>query len=96
MITIAMINIETKIKDNFSKYATDIGIGVMTLATVVGMMELPDHATNRYILPSQTIRVEPNGPSELNNPLRNEREESAQVYISYGESQRTPSRSGKY
>ena len=86
------INIDNLINRKIS----DIGIAVMTLATVVGMLELPGHTPNRFVLPAQTATVTANNLNEVNNPIRREKEEAVSQYVSYSESQRTPGRSGKY
>lgn len=89
------------LKDTITDYAGNLGLyattSAMTVATVVGMLELPDHnaaGANRFILPSQVVRVEANDDlNELNNPIRRETEESTPQYKSYSQTQRTPSRS---
>lgn len=81
--------------NTLSHLANQVGIAAMTLAAVVGMVELPGHMNSRVILPSQYKFVAETGESELNNPLRREKEDTEQHYISYSEAQRTPSRSGK-
>lgn len=88
-----------KINDRFNRLGTELGMAVMTFATVVGMLELPNHTVNRIALPNQTVTVTSNSLNnlnEINNPIRRDKEEAAPQYISYSESQRTPGRSGKY
>ena len=88
--------IKTKIDTEISRYAKELGLGLMTLATVVGMLELPSHTIGRAVLSSPTTSLNSNNSNQLNNPLRREKEENTIEYVSYSESQRTPSRSGKY
>ncbi len=68
----------------------------MSLATIVGMMRMPNHSVNRYVLPGQVIRVETNNTDDINNPVSREKDDVVPAYVSYSETQRTPSRSGKY
>jgi hypothetical protein len=88
----------TKTSQNLlQRYSSELGVAIMTLATVVGMLELPDHSVNtRYILPGQPIKVTVNDMNDMTNPIRRDKEDTNQEYVSYSESQRTPSRSGKY
>ncbi len=92
-----MSKIETLVKQNIENYSANLGVLLMTAATVVGMLELPDHAAsaNRFILPGQVVRVEASNDLEqlANNPVRRESEETTQRYVSYAQTQRTPSRS---
>jgi hypothetical protein len=87
-----------KIDSQINKYAREAGLVVMTFATMVGMLELPSHTVNRVVLPTQVMSFasNSNNSSELNNPIRREKEETTSEYISYSESQRTPGRFGKY
>ena len=74
------------------------GLLLMSAAVTLGMLELPDRPNSRVILPSQPAFAWANENEELNNgnTLRRESEETAPHYISYSESQRTPSRSGSH
>ncbi|HEY4964002.1 MAG TPA: hypothetical protein VIH90_04870 [Candidatus Saccharimonadales bacterium] len=78
------------------KVALDVGTTLMAMATVVGMLELSTHSINKAILPLQPVYVANHSSSDFNNPMRREKEESGTIYVSYSESQRTPSRAGKY
>lgn len=73
------------------------GLLLMTAAVTIGMVELPEHANNRVIVPNQPsfAFANNNGEANPNNPLRREGEESAPHYISYSTFQRTPGRTGK-
>jgi hypothetical protein len=82
--------------DRLTKVGADIGITLMSLATVIGMVELPNHPNSRIITPGRVAFSMATAEDEgLNNPLRREREESAPHYSSYSVTQRTPSKSGK-
>jgi len=74
-----------------------IGILLMSAATTVGMLEMPDHGRSRLpvIMSSRPVFAFANQNVNENNPLRRERDETAPHYISYSVSQRTPARSGK-
>ncbi|MHB1865082.1 MAG: hypothetical protein ACYCPS_02875 [Candidatus Saccharimonadales bacterium] len=83
-------------KKIIKSYTTSLGLIIMSAATVVGMLELPDHTANRYLLPVQPVRVRLNSQNLNVNPINREREDNTPSYVSYNESQRTPTRSGKY
>lgn len=91
---------KTKIIDTATDKLTDIaqqaGLLLMTAATVIGMVELPDKTGTKLVLPMQPVfsSVTDNN-NEANNPLRREREEAGPHYISYAVTQRTPGRSSK-
>lgn len=71
---------------------------LMTAAVTVGTFDLPEH-DKRVVVPTQyklAFAEEEEGVSNLNNPLRREREETGPHYVSYSETQRTPSRSGRW
>jgi hypothetical protein len=82
------------IKNEFDRQATNVGIALMTLATVVGMTELPSHGV-KAVTTLQPVMVN-SSFNELNNPIRREKEEVGIEYVSYAETQRTPARSGSY
>lgn len=77
-------------------YPNTLGIGLLSVATVIGMLKTSVQSANRYVLPGQTINIQPNELNNVNNPINREREDASPVYISYSETQRTPSCSGKY
>ncbi len=84
-------------KDKLAKtIQKNIGISVMTVAAIVGMLELPDHNVKKVITPIFVSPLSGNIASQLNNPIRRDKEEMATEYVSYSESQRTPGRFGKY
>ncbi|HVX24412.1 MAG TPA: hypothetical protein VG992_03675 [Candidatus Saccharimonadales bacterium] len=82
----------SQVVDQIHQAAEQAGLVLMSAAVTLGMIEMPDHPNARIVLPNQPIlAVEEN--SELNNPLRREKEEVEQHYISYSVAQRTPARS---
>jgi hypothetical protein len=87
---------KTNIIKNIRNTSFEIGTIVMTIAAVVGMLELPAHNPNRVFAPQSVNISSSSNLSELNNPVRREKEEGGQVFVSYAESQRTPGRTGKY
>jgi len=88
-------NVATTVNDRLTQAAGQAGLLLMTAATITGMMELPNHANNRVVLPGQPVFVAATENDELNNPVRREREESAPHFISYAVTQRTSSRAAK-
>lgn len=72
-----------------------IGTALMASAVTVGMLELPGHTNSKVIIPSQPAFVFAEENNTDNNQLRREREETAPHFISYSETQRTASRSGR-
>ena len=89
------INTIQKTSRNLVSLAEQVGMLLMATATVTGMMELPNHPNNRVILPGQPSFAMATENEEQNNPIRREREETEQHYISYSVSQRTPGRASK-
>ncbi|HTB48607.1 MAG TPA: hypothetical protein VK712_00830 [Verrucomicrobiae bacterium] len=91
------MSIETKTTPNLPAALTELGrqAGILIMAAAVsfGMF---DHSSNRVVLPGRVALAPASENEELNNPLRRESQETAPQYISYSETQRTPSRSGKY
>ena len=75
---------------------TQLGLVLMTAATTFSMLELPDHAKAQVIVPSRAVFAFANENTDQNNQLKRESEETGPHYISYAESQRTPSRSGRH
>jgi hypothetical protein len=95
-----MLNKIKKTKTPIEKLAQvsqQAGLILMTAAVTIGMVELPEHANNKVVVPNQPAFVFANNSSEdnPNNTMRREREETAPHYISYSINQRTPSRTGK-
>ena len=89
-------NITTTAIENLNHLANQLGMTLMAAAAVAGMLELPNHPNNRVVLPGQPILALANEDSELNNPIRREREEeSAPHFISYAVTQRTVSRASR-
>ncbi|MEI9913571.1 MAG: hypothetical protein WDN66_00955 [Candidatus Saccharibacteria bacterium] len=85
-----------RVSTELKSYTGNIGLGFLSVATVLGMLKMPTHADNRYVLPGQLVKVQSSNVSNTNNPISREREDTNPEYVSYGETQRTPSRSGKY
>lgn len=83
--------------EKLAQVSQQAGLLLMTAAVTIGMVELPEHANNKIVVPNQPALVFVNNTSEANpnNPLRREREEVGPHYISYSINQRTPSRTGK-
>lgn len=72
------------------------GVGLMIGAATLSMFELPDHGLNgKAIVPNAPVLKVAVEDEFNNNPLRREKEETEQHYISYSVNQRTPARSGK-
>ena len=88
-------NITTTVQDNIQQLAGQLGLVLMTAATVTGMLELPNHANNKIILPGQPSFATATENDETTNPIRREKEEAAPHYMSYAITQRTPSRASK-
>lgn len=90
-----MMSLKEKIttKDNITEVARQAGLILMTAAATLGMVELPDHLNSKIVVgqPASFMAIEQQG----NNPIRREKEESPQHYISYSIAQRTPGRYGK-
>ncbi|HWB39019.1 MAG TPA: hypothetical protein VG604_02140 [Candidatus Saccharimonadales bacterium] len=79
--------------------AQQVGLVAMTAAATLGMLELPDHTANKIVVASQPAFAlageNANLNEEFNNPIRREKEEVEEHYISYSVAQRTPGRHGK-
>lgn len=81
-----------------SQIATSTGVLLMTAATTLGLVDVPAHPDKRAIVPNQPAFSFANDTAQQEaegNQLRREREETGPHYVSYGISQRTPSRTGK-
>lgn len=83
--------------ETITEVTRQVGLLLLSAAVTFGMLEAPDHATTRIILPSQPVFAWANENEDINNAntLRRENEETEQHYISYSVAQRTPSRSGR-
>jgi hypothetical protein len=78
--------------------AANLGLVLMTAATTLGMVDVPQHPDKRVVLPTRPsfAFAGQNAESELqSSTLRREREETGPHYISYNVAQRTPGRTGK-
>ena len=84
--------------ENIQQSAGQLGLVLMAAATVTGVMELPDRggANSRVVLPGQPSFVQASDSEQEINPVRREKEETDSHYISYSETQRTPSRASKH
>jgi len=80
--------------DQLADVAQHIGLVMMTTAATISMLELPDRM-GKVVVPSQPTLAFAGVRSESPNPLRREKEEVEQHYISYSVAQRTPGRTGK-
>jgi len=85
--------------DQLASTAQQAGLLLMTAAATIGMLEMPDRAT-KVVIPNQPSFAFA-GENQLNdeqnsNPLRREKEEVEEHYISYSVAQRTPGRHGKH
>ncbi|HMH31083.1 MAG TPA: hypothetical protein VK534_01250 [Methylomirabilota bacterium] len=89
---------KTKSKtDTLNDVATTLGVLLMTAATTLGMIDLPEQPDKRVVLPNQPAFAVAAAPTngEAGNSLRRERDEVHPQHISYGVNQRTPSRTGR-
>ena len=78
---------------NITSYTRQIGFALMTIATVAGLVEVPERPLKAAMLiPAYAVTSQSSG----SNPLRREREEAGPHYISYSATQRTPGRTGRY
>jgi hypothetical protein len=81
---------------NMIDVAKNVGLVLMTLATTVGMVELPEHHNSKVNVnaqPAFAFATEHSGVDS--SAQRRERDESAPHYTSYSAFQRTPGRTGK-
>lgn len=85
----------TNIKENFETVSAAVGLMAMTAAVMASTFELGHKPDTRVVLPNQPALATVDNQNGDNNPIRREREETAPHHISYNETQRTPSRSGK-
>jgi hypothetical protein len=92
-------NKNNKTVDAISDIATSTGVLLMTAATTLGLIDMPNQPDKRVVLNVKPVFAEVGeiGQPELpGSQLRREREETGPHYISYSVAQRTPGRSGKY
>lgn len=93
------INIQNDAKQALNNFATSAGLLLMTAAATTLMLEVPEHPDKSAVLTAQPVYSAPGQIAEHgtnpNSEMRREREETGPHYISYGNSQRTPSRTGK-
>lgn len=90
-------NIKTT-PEKLAELTQQAGILLMSAALTVGLVELPDEAKQKIIMPNQpsfAFAQNEGGNNGSDNALRREREETGPHYISYNTSQRTPGRTGK-
>ena len=85
-------------KNNASlkKISSHLGIFLMTAATAISGLDLAGHTKVQVALLSRPATVLQEENINDINSLRRERDETAPHYISYSETQRTPSRSSKH
>lgn len=82
------------IKPELAAKAQHIGLTLMTLAALGSVVEVPEHgAVSAQLQPAFATAHNPQG--EENTGSR-ERKETGPEYVSYGNSQRTPGRSGTH
>ena len=83
--------------ETVTEVSRQLGLLLLSAAVTFGMLEAPDRANTRIILPSQPVFAWANENEDINNAntLRRGNEETEQHYISYSVAQRTPSRSGR-
>ena len=86
----------TRTSEKYAQLAERAGLWLMALAAMTGMLELPNRPNNRIVVPGQPTLALASENSELNNPIRRDKEEeSALQYISYRVTQRTHARASK-
>lgn len=78
---------------NITIVARQLGFALMTIATVAGLVEMPERPHKAALLTPAYALSSQSSDSSL---LRREREESGPHYISYSATQRTPGRTGRY
>ena len=94
MLVMSKIKTIETLKDHSLDTVQQLGIVLMAFATLVGVVEVPEHGKRVDLLAQPTFAFSAEH-SESGSTLRREREESAPHYISYENTQRTPARSGK-
>jgi hypothetical protein len=93
----------SKIKKSINRFVavlatTSRGLAftAMVSATLCGLVELPHEIAKRVVVNKQAVYVFASQGSSIDNQMRRERDDLGQHYISYAESERTPSRAGKF
>lgn len=82
--------------DQVNATAAHAGLLLMTLATALGVVELPHREATATVSQSANV-IKAEMPGEMQGSTqRREREESGPHYVSYSAAQRTPGRTGKY
>lgn len=90
------MNKNKNIINNVNK-AGNIGMYMMSIASIAGIMELPSHyLKDTFITPPKYATVANPTSKDNPDPIQREKEEIGEQYVSYAESQRTPGRAGKY
>ncbi len=90
----------TKIKQSKSNILPTLGMLMLSIASIAGFFESPDHQNAAFartsIVPTQSVlNLEP-AFSEESNQIIKEKEEVAPEYVSYTEVQRTAPRASNY
>jgi hypothetical protein len=75
--------------------AANVGIVILSAATTLGMIDLPDHLRGQVLTPITPAFNFANFSNDKNNPVRRDSEDSAPQYVSYSVNQRTVARSGR-
>ena len=85
-------------KSALTKISSQIGIVLMSVATTFGMVEINNHAKAQILVPARAVFASENQITQNSNnsSILRDREEIAPHFISYSETQRTPSRSGRH
>jgi hypothetical protein len=82
--------------EKLTDLSAKLGIIIMSAATTLGMVELPSHIKAPVLVSTSKPAFAYNSnESNGSNPMSRERDDITAHYISYNESQRTPSRSGR-
>ena len=78
---------------NFNQLYTQIGVLLMSAATIFSGLDMTHQKT--IVLPSKPVLAFQGQNNDV-NAIRRERDETVPHYISYSETQRTPSRSSRH
>jgi hypothetical protein len=89
------IKTATTLSERAAKLAATAGMLLMSIAALSGVFDYQDQSHGRIVLPSRPTFAFALENDQGSNPLRREREEIGPHFISYSETQRTPSRTGK-
>ncbi|HUA13637.1 MAG TPA: hypothetical protein VL989_04000 [Candidatus Sulfotelmatobacter sp.] len=89
--------IEKTTLEKMSQLSTQLGVLLMSVATTVGMIEINNHVKTQVLTPARAVVSSENQVEENYNSsnLVKDRDDVAPHFISYSETQRTPSRSGR-